>query len=81
MKGDKRAPSQWNLFVKKIFIEGKENNPNFAFKDALKEASRRKGEMGSMGSIASTKKMKKSYSKKSYSKKSKSYRKRTRKNR
>jgi hypothetical protein len=37
--------STWNLFVKKIYAEGKAKNPNFAFKDALKEASKRKGEM------------------------------------
>lgn len=37
--------SSWNLFVKKIYAEGKAKNANFAFKDALKEASKRKGEM------------------------------------
>lgn len=37
--------SAWNLFVKKIYAEGKAKNPNYAFKDSLKDASRRKGEM------------------------------------
>ena len=40
----------WNLFVKKIYHEGKKGNPDYQFKDALKDASRRKGEMGSQGS-------------------------------
>jgi hypothetical protein len=38
--------SAWNDFVKKIYWENKKKNKNFQFKDALKEASRRKGEMG-----------------------------------
>jgi hypothetical protein len=42
--------SAWNDFVKKIYWENKKKNKNFQFKDALKEASRRKGEMGSQGS-------------------------------
>lgn len=58
MKGGKRALSSWNIFVKKIYREGKSSNSNYAFKDALKDASRRKGEMGS----SSTKKAKKSHS-------------------
>jgi hypothetical protein len=48
--------SAWNMFVKKIYWEGKKKNKNFQFKDALKEASRRKGEMGSMKSTGSMKK-------------------------
>jgi len=39
--------SAWNDFVKKIYWENKKKNKNFQFKDALKEASRRKSEMGS----------------------------------
>lgn len=51
--------SAWNMFVKKIYWENKKKNKNFQFKDALKEASKRKGEMGSMGSMKkSAKKMK-----------------------
>jgi hypothetical protein len=41
--------SAWNDFVKKIYWENKKKNKNFQFKDALKEASRRKGEMGNSG--------------------------------
>ncbi len=46
--------SAWNDFVKKIYWENKKKTPSFQFKDALKEASRRKGEMGS-SSIKSNK--------------------------
>ena len=42
--------SALNDIVKKIYWENKKKNKNFQFKDALKEASRRKGEMGSQGS-------------------------------
>jgi hypothetical protein len=42
--------SAWNDFVKKIYWENKKKNKNFQFKDALKEASRRKSEMGSSSS-------------------------------
>jgi len=42
--------SAWNDFVKKIYHEGHNKNPNYMFKDALKDASRRKGEMGVSGS-------------------------------
>ena len=50
----KKAPSKWNLFVKKIFHEGKRSNPNYAFKNALADASRRKGEMDSVSSSSSS---------------------------
>jgi hypothetical protein len=50
--------SAWNDFVKKIYWENKKKNKNFQFKDALKEASRRKGEMGSSASSKSNKSMK-----------------------
>ena len=39
--------SAWNLFVKKVYWENKKKNKSYQFKDALKEASKRKGEMGS----------------------------------
>ena len=39
--------SAWNDFVKKIYWENKKKNKNFQFKDALKQASTRKSEMGS----------------------------------
>ena len=45
--------SAWNDFVKKIYWENKKKNKNFQFKDALREASRRKGEMGSSSSSKS----------------------------
>jgi len=60
MKGGKRALSPWNIFVKKIYHEGKTKNANYEFKHALKDASMRKGEMGSSNK---TKKMNKSHSK------------------
>jgi hypothetical protein len=37
--------STWNLFVKKIYHEGRGKNKNYSFKQALKDASKRKGEM------------------------------------
>jgi len=39
--------SAWNDFVKKIYWEGKKKNPDYEFKQALQDASKRKGEMGS----------------------------------
>ena len=48
--------SAWNLFVKKIYAEGKAKNPKMQFKDALKAASKRKSEMGAASSGGSTKK-------------------------
>lgn len=50
--------SAWNDFVKKIYWENKKKNKNFQFKDALREASRRKGEMGSSSSSKPMKSMK-----------------------
>ena len=47
-KGGKRKLSSWNIFVKKIYQEGKAKDANYGFKQALTDASRRKGEMGSM---------------------------------
>jgi hypothetical protein len=49
--------SAWNDFVTKIYWENKKKNKNFQFKDALKEASRRKGEMGSSKSANKSMKM------------------------
>jgi len=40
-------PSAWNMFVKKIYEEGKAKDPKYEFKQALVDASKRKGEMGS----------------------------------
>lgn len=47
MQGGKRKLSQWNIFVKKIYHEGKSKNANYGFKQALADASKRKSEMGS----------------------------------
>ena len=58
MKGGKRALSPWNVFVKKIYHEGKSKNTNYEFKHALRDASKRKGEMGMS---SKTKKMNKSH--------------------
>ena len=41
-------PSEWNMFVKKIYHEGKAKNSNYEFEQALKDASKRKSEMGSV---------------------------------
>lgn len=41
-----RKLSAWNIFVKKIYKEGKAKNPNYEFKRALEDASKRKSEMG-----------------------------------
>jgi len=37
--------SAWNLFVKKTYHEGKKTNPNYSFKQALKDASASKYKM------------------------------------
>ena len=42
----------WNDFVKKIYHEGHDSNPNYKFKQALKDASKRKGEMGATSSTS-----------------------------
>jgi hypothetical protein len=53
-------PSQWNMFVKKIYEEGKSKDANYEFKQALKDASKRKSEMGQSTSASGVKKHKKS---------------------
>jgi antirestriction protein ArdC len=47
MNGGKRKLTAWNILVKKVFAEGKSKNKNYSFKQALSDASKRKGEMGS----------------------------------
>ncbi len=47
MKGGRKL-SAWNLFVKKIYSEGKKSNKDYSFKQALSDASSRKSEMGNM---------------------------------
>lgn len=44
MKGGRKL-SKWNLFVKKIYWEGKSKNKNYEFKNALIDAQSRKSEM------------------------------------
>jgi hypothetical protein len=58
MKGG-RALSDWNKFTAMIYAEGKKKNPKYEFKDALKDASRRKGEMKHSSNNKSSKKYKK----------------------
>jgi len=67
MKGG-RALSPWNKFVSKVYHEGKKTDPDYEFKEALKDASKRKNEMGSSASG-----VKKSKKNKKGSKKSKKY--------
>ena len=50
----------WNNFVKKIYHEGHDSDPSYQFKQALKDASKRKSEMGSMNLASGVKKSKKS---------------------
>ena len=50
MQGGKRKLSSWNIFVKKIYSEGKRKNSSYSFQQALKDASNRKSEMGSSSS-------------------------------
>jgi len=62
--------SAWNEFVSKIFKEGRQKNPNYKFKDALIDASKRKSEMGQSTSssenmMSSKSKMKRTKHKKS----------------
>ena len=58
MQGGRKL-SQWNLFVKKIYSEGKKSNSNYSFKQALSDASKRKGEMGHSAPSMGTKHNKK----------------------
>ena len=68
MQGGRKL-SQWNVFVKKIYHEGHSKNKNYSFKQALTDASKRKGEMGSSKHHVTkrTKKMRKSHKKRSVS--------------
>jgi len=55
-------PSAWNMFVKKIYEEGKAKDSNYEFKQALMDGSKRKGEMGSASGVKKQKTAKKSRS-------------------
>ena len=46
MQGGRKL-SSWNIFVKKIYQEGNSKDKNYSFKQALTDASKRKGEMDS----------------------------------
>ena len=65
----------WNDFVKKIYHEGHDSNPDYSFKQALKDASKRKGEMGSSASGVKSKTMGKKSKKSRKNRKSKKNRK------
>lgn len=39
-------PSDWNIFVSKIYKEEHDKDSSYQFKDAMKDASKRKSEMG-----------------------------------
>ena len=49
-------PSAWNMFVKKVYEEGKAKDSNYEFKQALVDASKRKSEMGHSASASGVKK-------------------------
>ena len=63
MQGGRKL-SSWNIFVKKIYQEGRAKSKEYSFKQALTDASKRKGEMGSSTTMG-TKKMRKSKKSKS----------------
>ena len=44
-------PSAWNMFVKKIYEEGKAKDSSYEFKQALMDDSKRKSEMGSASGV------------------------------
>ena len=60
----------WNDFVKKIYHENHDKDSSYQFKQALKDASARKSEMGSSSAEGVKKPSKKTSSKKTSSKKS-----------
>ena len=68
-----RKLSAWNIFVKKIYAEGKAKNSHYEFKQALEDASKRKSEMKHPSSKAyGVKKSSKKSAKKSRGRKSSS---------
>ena len=54
--------SDWNIFVKKIYTEGKAKDSNYEFKQALQDASKRKSEMKHSMSSKTAKKNRRSIS-------------------
>ena len=72
----------WNDFVKKIYHEGHNKDSNYSFKQALKDASARKSEMGKSELAMGVKTAKKTKAPKSAKKSRKSRKSRkTKKNR
>ena len=59
----------WNDFVKKIYHEGHNKDKSYSFKQALQDASKRKGEMGSSSASSASSSSKKSRKKGRKSKK------------
>lgn len=51
MQGGRKL-SSWNMFVKKVYKEGKSKDSSYEFKQALVDASKRKSEMGSMKAVS-----------------------------
>lgn len=66
--------SAWNDFVKKIYHEGHNKDKNYSFKQALKDASSRKSEMGVKVTKSKKSKTSKKSRKQRKSKKSKTQR-------
>lgn len=75
MQGGRKL-SSWNLFVKKVYSEGKSSDKNYSFKQALSDASQRKGEMGNVAAAVGVK-----HSKKHRTKKHKTHKRGTRRRR
>jgi len=59
MKGGRKL-TEWNLFVQKVYKEGQAKDPEYEFKNALVDASKRKSEMGSVKSAEEASGVKKS---------------------
>ena len=49
-------PTEWNMFVKKIYEEGKAKDHTYQFKNALRDASKRKSEMKHSSNASGVKK-------------------------
>lgn len=72
-------PSAWNMFVKKIFEEGRKiNGKTYKFSQALKDASKRKAEMN-VGAVKTVTKKKIKSKKRSMKRGNKKTRKKTKK--
>jgi hypothetical protein len=56
MTKGKREPTDWQLFVTKIYEEGHTKDSKYTFKQAMQDASERKNEMVSKGGKSSKQK-------------------------